>query len=881
MFFFIALFLVFSLSTSLAQETNETLSNTSTNNSNTVSDNTNASTHQKSLITSNQQVNEGENMILENASTRTRENIQANNNVFEKKFEERFSCEILSGSERDSCYFGEAMNKGDVSYCDEIKNVAEKENCVKALIRFKEKNKAEVKGIVKSGEEYLKDEDKDGVPDIKDECSHTPEGVSVDERGCKIINPETLEGCLEVSQRDDCYLRFALKNKDKELCDKIEDGIKKDSCLATVGGGFEKTLQERYEEGGTECEVSGSPRTPDDCKKLAKCKGVDGTPILDTQTKIDECIFHIAWENNNISFCDEISNPSKKEDCKKALSNDFEGRHPKARMPTSIPAPILEAGAEQEFIQFFCKSVRSEIEGQMMTAVSAMIDYYKEMNEDPDLNLGFDYSEIEKKREDIENAVNKVCASNKDTFSIAAEELSNLIEGENGMEELMDETMRSFQNKIRERINSLKEVAYAESQNNFLGPEKSSSNEKDFHELIEEVKQEYLSKFTINGQNVAGIPLDELNNWLTPNMQLEGGTREELEQAIQQVMNYEQQLRNEEKQKASQDFKQAEKKGAELERFTTKLDTMMTDLRNKMMALERKQKSTLITYSIERFEGMRNLIQKVVDYKISKAEEKKEELKAEGINTQLFEDAIKDIKDKMNELDKKIEDYKKEVRKAGDEQEVWVLEGNMTKEINNFMNELNDVWKEKQEELNARLKKDLQKKQAEKFFEKLQEFKENYENQVNSTGINTTRMQAIYNDLLVAEDNAKNAYEAGNYDACMIFLATIKGKYELLDEAWNEAKKQETITMFLDKVMSFQEKISQGIKKAQKLGLNTTTLEGLNNELNTQVNNARDNFNSGSVEEAYEYVKQARETLKQIKLEWDALNKLAVSGESK
>ncbi len=797
--------------------------------------------------------------------------------------EEPAGCEDMTGEDKDFCFFGRAMNERDISYCASISQEEINLECNNVLMDHAQEE--DVQGVVydDTGVAVGIDSDTDGVPNELDKCPDTSQNTGVNEEGCEVrIN--TVEDCVSsVTDKemldeqgrtvtpDDCYMFFAFENKDSSYCSSIQDISKKESCESSVGGSWQKSYEEKIEKETQmkECPVRGMPKTAEECKLLTQCTKENGEAAMSAE-EVDRCIHNIAWMGDDISICEEISKSSIKEDCKKSLGGDFEGkeRHgPRSGMPTLIPEDLIEAGAGQDFIDMFCTSVKSGVENQMKTMLRIMVDHFNTLNSDSDLSfLQIDVSPIEEVLTDVSNYIDGVCLSTPATFAEKVVPLKEILEGENSVEVRIQSVFRQFDNKMRTKMK--------EFQGQIEGVMGQAGGQEDIQNQLSDLQKQYLGSFSVSGQNLGEVQMESIQELLQASGgQVEGGTMEEMQQALQEFQTASETVRTNFQTQMAGVQEQAQSMGASMEKIGKKIESIMQDLEAKMKEKEAEAKDFFKSDLKSRFVGMKRIFQKVVQFKVGKATEKRDSLKADGLDTTPFDNALSVVNQKVEGL---MDIFDNAISKVDsiESESVWDVEEELQNAVDKGIEELGKLWEEQEKQVEATMKVQVHKKQVDEFVDKLNNFKEIFDEKLaraKELGLDTAEIERQYNKLVELGSKAETAYANGDYEKALTFLAAVKAKYELINEAWTNLNKQTTISEFIQSAKEIIKRVDESLLRARVVaenqGIDISALERMITDFKTLVAS----IETDDADTALEDIGKARDLFKSIKLKWDSL----------
>ncbi len=796
--------------------------------------------------------------------------------------EGQFDCKQLEITEEiDDCWFGIAMNSRNIELCGGIEDDVKRGECKDALIEHGERKGKRIQGVEMEGGEVIgADSDNDGVLDDSDQCPNTPVNTPVDETGCKVEPPQTVEACVEfvttqevmddsgrVIGADDCYMYFAFEEKDSSYCDSILDVGMKENCEQSVGGGFRRGFEQGKEEFEEACPVVGMPETVEECKLLNTiCKRAGGVTPAMSDVEVDHCIHHIAWINDNINLCDQVSERNIKNDCLRSLGGDFEGkererqRHkgPEGGMPVEIPIEILEAGAGQDFIDMFCNSISTGINQQLKGSMQVIIDHFTALNNDPDLSeyLNIDVSPIEGIVVTVASLVDNICASTPDTFKAAVMPLKELLEGgEDAIGAIVDSVFKQMDDQIRAAMRTLQSQISAEMEALML--QVQAEMETRMQAAQSEVMAEAQAKVA-SGE----ITQQQMQSYIEDQIEIR---RLELEAEL---------------------FTDMEPPSAiKMQALGSKLESMMRDMEVKMREMEQAEVTAIVAEIKQRFMAMKTLFRKIGDYKLLQAEAKRDELIAEGTDTTVFDNALDELRAQMIVVEALFDQAAANMDNVNMEDDdtsndIWELEAAGQELIDAGIEEMMDLWDAKQVEVEEQLSVQMQKKLVEKFLDKLDDFKAVYDTRLaeaQADGLTTTRLEELYADILENEIKAIEAYDAENYDEALMYLGLIKAKYELMEKEWRNIKKEGIINGFLGKTTALQNRLASALKRAEMFEargvIDATNLKALINEFNALITSAESKRNAGNFEDALTDLEAAKLKMDAITIEWTSLAK--------
>lgn len=778
--------------------------------------------------------------------------------------EGHFDCNQLeTDADKNDCWFGTAMNSRDVGYCEEITDETMKGECKDALVEHGERTDEKIEGVeIQDGKIIGSDSDNDGVLDENDQCPDTPANTPVDETGCKDESPPTVEECVEWVNAeprvdedgrsigpDDCYMYYAFENKDSSYCDSITDEGMKNNCKEAVGGGFKRDFEQKKEDFADECPVKGMPHSIEDCQALAsaQCKGPGGEGM--SAEEIDHCIHHVAWDQDNIELCDRISDANIKTDCIKSLGGDMEMKEkqrrrtkgPEGGMPVEIPKEILEAGAGQDFINMFCKTIKSGIDQQLKSSMEAIIGHFTDMNADTRFSgvFNIDVSPIQAMVAEVTTLIAGVCASTPDTFKEAVLPLKALLE-EGG-----------------DSIGVVVEAAFGQMDNQFRAYMKT---------LQADMEAEMLA---LQGQMEANMQTWQQDAQAAATA---AGYDPQTDQAgFQAYIEDYMRTKSEEFMKAG--MESAGQMGEVGEYF----GGLMEEFDQKMKSQWKEEETAMVASIKEQFADMKILFNKVMTYHLAQAEARRDELIAEGLDTTAFDAAITAVEAKMTEVeglfDQAISNMDNVNMDDDDESnDIWELQAAGQSLIDTGIDELMTLWHTKEEEVEAAMRTQMQKKLVDKFFARLDEFKTLYETKLaeaKAEGLDTTKIESLYADILDKETKARTAYDAENYDEALMYLGLIKAKYELMEKEHKNVKTVAVINDFLGKATALQNKLASAKKRAEMFEargmIDATNLKTLIDEFDALITSATTKKNAGDSEGALADLQAA-------KLKWEAIN---------
>jgi hypothetical protein len=131
---------------------------------------------------------------------------------------------------------------------------------------------------------------------------------------------ENSSTCAKLSgaMMDECFSRLAMKNNDTSACMRINSSYYRDNCLSKIAIASDRP---------DICESVSLNLSRDNCKNqiyadlaiknkdTSFCKLLIAESSQSQQDIIDNCIFSLAKELNETSYCAQISNPFSKELC--------------------------------------------------------------------------------------------------------------------------------------------------------------------------------------------------------------------------------------------------------------------------------------------------------------------------------------------------------------------------------------------------------------------------------------------------------------------------------------------------------------------------------------------------------------------------------------
>ncbi|MFH1447850.1 MAG: hypothetical protein ABIG39_03220 [Candidatus Micrarchaeota archaeon] len=123
---------------------------------------------------------------------------------------------------------------------------------------------------------------------------------------------------LNGSDAHNCFISFAMRRNDPELCNRIDNNYYKDKCYSKFSGSSTESL----------CEKMATPNSRGDCffdEAISK-----GTPELCKQAALesfphrgsDRCFFRYAIKTEEREICDYIVAPERKGECIYSLASE-------------------------------------------------------------------------------------------------------------------------------------------------------------------------------------------------------------------------------------------------------------------------------------------------------------------------------------------------------------------------------------------------------------------------------------------------------------------------------------------------------------------------------------------------------------------------------
>lgn len=158
----------------------------------------------------------------------------------------------------------------------------------------------------------------------RDECSNFENVYEINECRMKnAISTDNISACENDMIREDleivnpinqCYIGFAVKNRDYSICsDNIADIEYKAYCLASIAN---------VKNDVTNCNqqnISESERNKCYTFFATEKKEDSACLLIEDETEYDFCLFSVATELNDESLCKKVNNVEKREKCLKAV----------------------------------------------------------------------------------------------------------------------------------------------------------------------------------------------------------------------------------------------------------------------------------------------------------------------------------------------------------------------------------------------------------------------------------------------------------------------------------------------------------------------------------------------------------------------------------
>ncbi|VVB74209.1 Uncharacterised protein [Candidatus Tiddalikarchaeum anstoanum] len=480
--------------------------------------------------------------------------------------------------------------------------------------------------------------------------------------------------------------------------------------------------------------------------------------------------------------------------------------------PTVIPQDVINAGASQEFIDMMCAMSRYHMQ-MFIDSMTAVKNHFDGIVSGFNGAITLNTNPINDIIIETNSKIDAVCSATPETFTAAMTDFNSLVIGQNTIEGRLSEIGDQLSEQLEAKGAELEARSIA-----LLGGMTREQVESIAAEIEQKsVQIQSLQSQLQSGQGNPSVLGPELSSLVA-----------ELESLVRQISNI--------------DTNQSAALKAEAEAFSSKISEVFGNVEAAMQA-------EVNSHDYSQLKAAANaksydLTIKLLDYALVNIEKAKIQLEQYGIDTLSLDEAKNFVESKKAEAltiftptqdEQTILEWIDEVKIAGQEQEQTMTQL--------LQNDVSNAWMVQ--------------------FQMLEENADAGLTEARSRGLNTSIVEGYISELQQLKNDALSAINANNRELALAKLQEAENIIPLLQSAYAELQADNTnaadVAGILNIIQTNQLQIQNLVVTGNGNGVDTSTLDSLNNEISSLVNLAETAVNEGDIPQAISLTTQIRE----------------------